>query len=107
MATGGERHKIHTLRDAIASFMEKSGLGRPTLSDQIGRAWCEILGPEVAKHTRLARTIVKGTLKVEVNSPTLLAELSTFRKPEILKGLQDRVKRKHIEDIRFTLGSGF
>ena len=104
---GGERHRVSTLRDAIASFMQQSGLGRPMLSDQIGRVWCEILGPEIAKHTRLSRTIKQGTLTVEVDSPSLLAELSSFRKGEILKGLQERVKRKHIEDIRFKLGSGF
>jgi predicted nucleic acid-binding Zn ribbon protein len=107
MGSRGERRPIHTLRDAIASFLETSGLARATLSDQVGRAWCEILGPEIAKHTRLSRTLRRGTLNVEVDSPALLGELSGFRKAEILRGLQERIKRKHIEDVRFKLGTGF
>ena len=107
MGSGGTPRSVHTLRDAIASFMESSGLSRATVTDQIGRAWVEILGPEIAKRTRLSRTIHKGVLHVEVASPALLGELSGFRRAEILKGLQERVKRKHIEDLKFKLGSGF
>jgi predicted nucleic acid-binding Zn ribbon protein len=103
----GGRRPVHTLREAIASFMETSGLSRATLSDQIGRAWVDILGPEIARHTRLSRTIHKGVLHVEVDSSALLGELSGFRRAEILKGLQERVKRQHISDLKFKLGSGF
>ena len=98
---------VHTLREAISSFLQSSGLARQSLQDQVGRAWCEIVGPDAAKHTRLARVIRRGVLSVEVDSPALLAELSGFRKAEILAAIQDRVRRKHIEDIRFQLGSGF
>ena len=101
------RKSIHTLRDAIASFMETSGLSQQTLQDQVSRAWWEVVGAQTAGHTRLSRTIRRGVLRVEVNSPTLLAELDGFRKTEILQGLQEKVKRKHIEDIRFKLGTGF
>ena len=107
MPRRGTWESVHTLRDAIASFMETSGLGRQTLQDQVSRAWCEVVGAQTARHTRLSRTIRQGILRVEVDSPTLLAELDGFRKAEILHGLHDRVKRKHIEDIRFKLGTGF
>ena len=106
--TGRGRGKpIHTLREAIAAFFEVSGLGRQALADQVARAWCEVVGPDTAKHTRLARHIRRGMLHVEVDSSSLLAELSGFRKAEILEGLRERVKRSYIEDIRFRLGSGF
>lgn len=107
MTREGPGEPIHTLREAIASFMERSGLSRQGLQDQVNRAWCDIVGVETARHTRLSRTIRRGVLRVEVDSPTLLAELSGFRKAEILTGLQERVKRKHIEDIRFKLGADF
>ena len=107
MSSDRGRRKIATLREAVASFMETSGLSKQTVSDQIGRAWRDILGAETAKHTRLSRTLTKGTLTVEVDSSALLSELSGFRKAELIAGLQERVKRKHIEDIRFRLGSGF
>ncbi len=107
MGLRGAPRSVHTMRDAIASFMESSGLSRATVTDQIGRAWLDVLGPAIAKHTRLSRTIRKGVLSVEVDSPALLGELSGFRKAEILKGLHERVKRRHIEDLKFKLGSGF
>ena len=107
MTRKGPGKAVFTLREAIASFMERSGLGRQGLQDQVSRTWCEIVGPETARHTRLSRTIRQGVLRVEVDSPALLAELSGFRKPEILQALQEKVRRKHIEDIRFKLGTGF
>ena len=107
MARGWRGRPVYTLRDAIASFMETSGLSRQTLHDQLARAGFEVVGPETARHTRLSRSIRQGVLRVEVDSPTLLAELSAFRKGEILQGLQEKVKRKHIGEIRFKLGTGF
>ncbi len=107
MAAEGRKRPVHTLREALAWYLESSGLGRAALADQIGRAWVDIVGPQIAKHTRLARVIRKGVLSIEVDSSSLLQELDGFRRAEILKGLQDRVKRKHIEDLRFRLGSGF
>ena len=107
MRAEGRRREVHHLRDAIASFLERSGLSRQGLQDQMDRAWCEIVGVETARHTRLSRVIRRGVLQVEVDSPALLAELSGFRRAEILHGLQERVKRKHIEDLRFRLGTGF
>jgi len=101
------RRTIHTLREAIASFMEFSGLGRQTLQDRLGRAWCEVVGAETAKHTRLARTIRRGVLLVQVDSSALLAELSGFRKAEILTALREKVTTKYIEDLRFKLGTDF
>ncbi|HUW58871.1 MAG TPA: DUF721 domain-containing protein [Planctomycetota bacterium] len=107
MAGKGHGRPVYTLREAIASFLDRSGLGRQGLHDQVGRAWCEIVGAETARHTRLSRTIRQGVLRVEVDSPALLAELSGFRRDEILRGLQEKIRRKHIEDIRFKLGSDF
>ncbi|HUU42253.1 MAG TPA: DUF721 domain-containing protein [Planctomycetota bacterium] len=99
------RRRIGTLREAIASFLEISGLGRRTLQDQVSRAWCEAVGAETAKHTRPARTIRAGVLEVEVDSSSLLAELGGFRRAEILAVLREQVRGKYIEDIRFRLGT--
>ncbi len=101
------RRPISTIQDAIASFMQTSGFGKRSLQDQLGRAWCEAIGPEAAAHTRLSRTIRRGILSVEVDSAALLGELGGFRKAEILKVLQEKVKSTYIEDIRFKLGSNF
>ena len=101
------RRKVTTLREAIASFLEVSGLGHRSRQNQVWEAWCEAVGPETAKHTRLARIIRRGVLTAEVDSSGLLAELSGFHKGRILDVLHEKVRRIHIADIRFKLGSGF
>lgn len=105
MCAQRKRRPIATLKDAIQSFLQQSGLSRLAVQDQLGRAWTEALGPQIASHTRISRTIRRGVLNVEVDSSALLAELSGFRKPEILAVLRERFKREYIEDIRFKLGS--
>ncbi len=104
MGADAGRRPVRTLREALAGYLESSGLDRVAVTDQIGRAWVEVLGPEIAKHTRLARTLRKNVLDVVVDSPAVLQELKGFRKAEILEGLRARVKRQYIEDIRFKLG---
>jgi predicted nucleic acid-binding Zn ribbon protein len=99
------RRPVRSLREALAGYLETSGLARAGLTDQIGRAWVDMLGPAIANRTRLARTIRANVLDVEVDSPALLQELKGFRKAEILEGLRARVKRQYIEDIRFKLGA--
>ena len=101
----GGRRPVRTLREALAGFLESSGLDRVAVTDQIGRAWVDVLGPEIAKRTRLGRAIRANVLDVEVDSPSLLQELKGYRKAEILEGLRARVKRQYIEDIRFKLGT--
>jgi len=105
MSAPRKRRPISTLKDAINSFLRKSGLDRLTAHDQLDRAWVEAVGPEVARHTRMSRTIRRGVLNVEVDSSVLLAELGGFRKPEILLVLREQFRREYIEDIRFKLGS--
>jgi len=105
MSPSRKGRSIATLKEAIESFLRQSGLSRRSAQDHLGRAWVEAAGPEAALHTRITRTIRRGVLNVEVDSSALLAELSGFRKPEILAVLRERFKREYIEDIRFKLGS--
>ena len=105
MSAPRKRRPIVTLKEAIDSFLRQSGLDRQTVHDRLGRAWIEAVGPEVARHTRISRTIRRGVLNVEVDSSVLLAELGGFRKPEILRVLREQFRREYIEDIRFKLGS--
>lgn len=103
--TAGRGKSIWSMREAVAAFLAASGLDRQNVQDQVGRAWVEAVGPETARHTQLGRTIRGGVLNVVVDSSALLSELSGFRKADILRVLQEKVKRKHISDIRFRLGS--
>lgn len=107
MARYGWNERIVTIAEAISSFMKQSGLTRKMRHDSLGRAWCEIIGVDLAEHTRLSRKIDKGVLRVEVDSSALLAELSGLRKTEIIRELNEKVKSIYIEDVRFRLGSNF
>ena len=105
MARHGWNERVIPISEAIDSFMNQSGLTRKMRHDSLGRAWCEILGDDLAEHTRLSRKIQRGVLKVEVDSSALLAELSGLRKAEIIRKLNEQVKSVYVEDIKFRLGS--
>jgi len=66
----------------------------------IARAWREVVGEEVARHTRLAG-LRGGVLTIEVDGAVWLYELSGFHKESILTEVQKRVRTPYIRDIRF------
>jgi predicted nucleic acid-binding Zn ribbon protein len=71
-----------------------------------GRAlavWADVVGPQVAEATR-AEDVRDGVLSVAVRSSTWAFEL-TFHKEKILRGLNTRLGRGTLRDIRFHVGS--
>jgi hypothetical protein len=71
---------------------------------KLNRTWAELVGEAVAARTRI-RAYDKGELVVEVDSPVLLHELSSFMKGRLVRGLQESPHGRDIERIRFRLGA--
>jgi predicted nucleic acid-binding Zn ribbon protein len=65
--------------------------------------WAEAAGEELAKQTRVAG-LQRGRLTVECSSQVLAAELSAFRKAELIARLKELLGNATIEDIRFIVG---
>ena len=84
---------------AMKRIRERSRFG--TFQD----LWKKTAGEKIARLTRATR-YKDGKLSVEVFSPPLFLELSSFKKPELLKKLRSEEVFKGIVDIVFRAGSG-
>lgn len=78
------------------------GLKPPGRLERIREAWAEVVGPVVASRTRVVGC-EEGRLKVEVASAPLKHDLSTFRREEILGGLDERLPDLKIKAVRYTV----
>jgi predicted nucleic acid-binding Zn ribbon protein len=66
-------------------------------------AWRAAAGDDVAQSTSLG-TLRKGVLEVLVSDSVLLHELRQFRMDALLRGVQERVGRDRVRELRFKLG---
>ena len=65
--------------------------------------WQEVVGDEIASHTRVI-DVKGGILYVEVDSAPLLQELATYNRQQILEGVRRIGEFGNIQDIRFRAG---
>ena len=93
------------LRAVIGDFLERTGLARQLEAGKLGRIWAEVAGPELARRTRLAGPLRGGILRIEVDSPALLAELSGFESERLQNEMRQRFKRTYIRKLKFQLGT--
>lgn len=90
--------------DVLADFLRASGLREKLRSPEIYDCWPEVAGPEAARHSRVVG-LSNCTLHVEVDSAPWLHMLSTFRKPDLLRGLAQVTHAVRIKDIQFKIGT--
>ena len=102
---GGWKSKPEALGEVIADYLVRSGLSSRLGADKFPEIWAQVVGAELSKRTRAVGGLRAGALRVEVDSPGLLAELKGFRGEELLAGMRERFKRKHIRKLNFVLGT--
>lgn len=66
--------------------------------------WTRVVGQSIAANTRVIE-LTGGTLLIEVNSPALLQELSTYYSQELLDSMKSFEEFATIREIRFRAGS--
>lgn len=89
------------LGQALARFLERSGIAERIEEAAIVPEWDERVGPAIAEVTRPLRTS-RGTLFVAVRSSAWLMELKMME-GEILRRLNEGRERGRIERIRFLM----
>ena len=70
----------------------------------LSAAWRELVGEGVAEHTRIT-AFREGKLVVEVDSSTLLHELNSFLKDELMTGLQATDAGRDVAQMELRLGA--
>ena len=87
----------------VPGVMKRLGLEQRLQQSQILYLWTEIVGSDIAKHAHPA-SLSKGILKVAVDHPIWLQELSRYHKKLLIQKIKERVGKNAVRDIVFRIG---
>jgi predicted nucleic acid-binding Zn ribbon protein len=97
---GGDAESVGSI---LARVMHDVRPARRRRRDRVAEAWTRVAGVELAQETRPA-TLRQGVLTVEVRSASLLHELRSFRRDELLERLLAAEPSGRVIGLRFRLG---
>jgi hypothetical protein len=90
------------LAGAVRRVMQRLGLDALHWLNEMETEWGELVGPDVAAHTRPGR-FDRGRLTIYVDSPVWLQELSTAVRGPLTARLRQRFGPGHIRDVRLAI----
>ena len=96
------RRGAKKLGTVINELMTRRGYARIQATSQWDRTWHEVVGDQLAKHSRTGN-IRRGVLNVVVRNSAVVQEL-TFRKSQLIKQLAKLNPGQKIRDLRFQVG---
>lgn len=97
------QRNLSTIGSILDTVLEAYGLRDAVEQIDYVKHWQGIVGPEIAKRTKVMR-FYRGILTVRVVNSSWLQELN-FHKETILKRLQVAIESEvPIQDIRFAIG---
>lgn len=99
----GPSRKPMRVAEALATYLERSGLAEKVEAATVVPDWAERVGENIAQVTRPLR-VSEGVLFVAVQSSAWLTELKMME-GEILKRLNAGRKRGRIKRIHYVQGS--
>lgn len=91
-----------SLQDALASYLEQSGLAHRVLQAGAVPDWPRLVGPQIAAATEPLSVSADGTLFVGVTTNAWMSELSLLE-PELLRTLNAREGAPRVQRIRWLL----
>jgi predicted nucleic acid-binding Zn ribbon protein len=91
-----------TVADAVADYLQNSGLNERVEQGSVVTRWGSLVGPKIAAATEPVRVSADGVLFVAVKSNAWMAELSLLE-PELLRAINVQPGRRPIRKIRFQL----
>jgi len=92
------------LGEILGRLFTARGWGRRQGQLRLETAWAEAIGPDGARHTRVAG-LRGGVLNVLVDNAVLLQELAHFHKRRLLEQLRGRLPGTPLHDLRFRAGT--
>jgi len=84
---------------AIQNFLKKSGLNSGVEQQEALKIWGETVGNKISKNTE-PMSVKNGILVIKTTNPVWKQELQ-IQKTEIIKKLNNRLKKNIIKEIRF------
>jgi predicted nucleic acid-binding Zn ribbon protein len=98
-----KRHGPRPLGEILGALFATRGFGRLRSVSELEAAWITAVGQDIAAKTRVG-AVRHGVVNVTVSHPTLLEELSAFRKHELVASLKRNAPSTPVRDIRFRVG---
>ncbi|MCA9230622.1 MAG: DUF721 domain-containing protein [Planctomycetales bacterium] len=98
-----EAKRPKQISNVIAQLVQRRGYAQVRAAGEREAAWQATAGEELALLTRVGG-MRRGVLEVLVANSLLMQEL-TFRKEDLLAGLQEQLPEEGIKQIRFRLGA--
>ena len=98
-----DRRGPRPLGDVLGALFASKGLARLRAVGELEEAWAEAVGEPAASRTKVGG-VRHGVLTITVGHPTLLEELSAFRKTSLLAALREKAPGVTLHDIRFRIG---
>ena len=97
-----KQHRTASIGEALASFLDKSGLAPRVEQAAVVPEWASLVGPQIAAVTNPLSVTQDGLLFVAVSTHGWMAELSMLE-PELLKRLNTTPGRRPVSRIRWLL----
>jgi predicted nucleic acid-binding Zn ribbon protein len=98
-----QRDRTASVGDAVTKLMQTLGLKERLQEEEVLRAWRELVGDFVARHSSPDR-LKDGVLFVRVLQPTVHYELDRVWKRDILAKFKARFGAKTVREVRFRIG---
>ena len=89
--------------EILGDLFAARGLARVQALGELEAAWGDAVGEAGRRHTKVDG-LRRGVLSVTVAHPTLLEELASFQKSNLLAALRQSIVGTPIHDIRFRVG---
>ncbi len=92
------------LGPVLRRFISAAGLDKPSALTEVRVIWDELVGAELAGHSRV-EGLSRGVLRVEVDSAAHLAELKVLQQGGLLESLRAQFDARPVRSIRLKLGN--
>lgn len=86
----------------LSDLFALKGYARVQGNEQLHKHWKAVAGEALAAQTRVVG-MKRGVLQVGVSNAPLLSELVAFRRPQLLKQLQEEASELKVRDLKFIL----
>jgi len=91
-----------SLKEPIQKLISSLGLNQDTTQQRLMNDWNKIAGNPLCRHIRPG-PIQNGTLTVFVSNSAMLAELTRFQGPALLKNIQSVLGKTTIKKLFFSI----
>ena len=97
-----KKDRPRPIGEAIASFLERSGISRRVEQASVIPEWQELVGSQIAQVTEPLSIARDGTLFVAVKTSAWMNELSLLE-PQLLASINAKADRARVARIRWQM----